>query len=163
MNLLKRDCFVANNSFDLRFLLFVRLSNQRTFRYNFSMTPVTLMDRLVEFQRLLQVNLEEIVKVAGIDVARLSQGAPLEWETLAILHDRYGLNLNWLISGTGPITTDDRAVYLVCPNPLRVDRYKEMLEIMKNPLGEQFILAKATETKQLLRFERHCEREDMHG
>lgn len=109
-------------------------------------------------QRLAEELLVYQSTVASIEVGKTFPSC----RYLAYLHDEYGANINWLLTGQGkefsrsykaqPLASEIRqqfSDYLVDKDT----RYHELLDLMEIPLVEEVILAKALELRTLLKDE----------
>jgi transcriptional regulator with XRE-family HTH domain len=79
-----------------------------------------------------------------------------EIEYLHCLHEKYGLNINWLLTKTGRMFVKKSPSETKDP---MVEKYAELIELMRVPAVEQAIEAALTEIRALLELEKEKNRE----
>ena len=75
---------------------------------------------------------------------------------LHYFHEKYGLNINWLLTKTGPMFVKKSRSETKDP---MVEKYAELIELMRIPAVEQAIEAALTEIRALLELEKESNKE----
>jgi transcriptional regulator with XRE-family HTH domain len=79
-----------------------------------------------------------------------------EIEYLHYFHEKYGLNINWLLTKTGRMFVKKSPSETKDP---RYEKYVELIELMRVPAVEQAIEAALTEIRALLELQKQNNRE----
>ncbi len=124
--------------------------------------------RFCEFRKAIsktQTQLSEELGIYQSTIASFEMGKTFpNFKYLHYFHEKYGLNINWLISGNGDkfveryrYRIETKAPYLKDSDPQyylsSLEKYSELLCLMEIPIIEQVILAKLLELKTFLKDE----------
>lgn len=122
--------------------------------------------RFCEFRKTIrktQTQLSEELGIYQSTIASFEIGKTFpSFKYLHYFHEKYGLNINWLITGRGDKFINDYhliagSTTIMDPvldyNRVKSDKYSELLVLMEIPIIEQVVLAKILELKTLLKDE----------
>src|SRR3990172_113679 len=80
---------------------------------------MTSGERLIEFRKHYDLTQKDIAEVFGIKSINISDvennKQRLTQDQLPLLQERYNLNINWLLTGRGPMLLDDAPMLVQIP------------------------------------------------
>jgi len=97
------------------------------------------------FRKILKKTQEELAAELGVckaTICNIERGAThVKINYLHYLHRKYGLNINWMLTGNGDVFVNGKRGFSVD------GRYSELFKLMKIPAVEEEILKTLVETK----------------